>query len=215
MTNIGKVFILGDSYSTFEGHIPAGYHPYYTNAGRPETDVTRVEQTWWHRLIAETESELILNCSWSGTTICHTGYNGADCCKISFIARLDKLIAEGWFAEHRLDTLFVFGATNDSWASSPLGEMMHEGWTKEDLYQVLPAVGYLTHRLAEILPDTRLIFILNTGLKPEIADGIRAACARNGIEVLELHDIDKQHGHPTIRGMGEIKDQILAYPEKA
>lgn len=214
MIDIGNVFILGDSYSTFEGHIPAGYHPYYTSAGRPETDVDRVEQTWWHQLIAETQSELVLNCSWSGTTICHTGYKGEDCAAKSFVARLDKLIGEGWFAANRIDTLFVFGATNDSWAGSPVGEPMDEGWVKADLYKVLPAVGYLTHRLAETLPEARLIFILNTGLKPEIADGIRAACAHNGVEVLELHDIDKQHGHPTIQGMGEIKEQVLAYLAK-
>lgn len=211
MLDIGNVFILGDSYSTFEGHIPAGYHPYYTNAGRPETDVTRVEETWWHQLIAETQANLLCNCSWSGTTICHTGYKGADCAKISFVARLDKLIEAGYFAQNRVDTLFVFGATNDSWAGSPLGEPMYAGWTKADLYAVLPAVGYLTHRLAETLPQTRLIFILNTGLKPEIADGIRAACAHDGLEVLELAEIDKQHGHPTIQGMAQIKTQVLAY----
>ena len=218
MINIGRVFILGDSYSTFEGHIPAGYAPYYKNSGpyyaqtvRPEIDVSCVEQTWWHRLLAETESTLVRNCSWSGTTICHTGYDGSDCHKISFSARLDKLIEEGFFAANPVDTLFVFGATNDSWANSPLGEPMYEGWTTADLYNVLPAIGYLTHRLAEALPDTRLIFILNTGLKPEINETVRTACQKNGIEVIELHDIQKEHGHPTIQGMEEIKDQVLAY----
>ena len=211
MIKLGQVFILGDSYSTFTGHIPQGYHPYYIPEGRPETDVTRVEETWWHQLIAETDSTLVQNCSLSGTTICHTGYNGGDCAACSFVGRFDQLIEAGWFAAHPIDTLFVFGATNDSWAGSPLGEMMHEGWTRDDLYSVLPAVGYLTHRLAETLPNTRLIFLLNTGLKPEIADGIRDACSRNGIELLALQDIDKKSGHPTICGMAQIKAQVLAY----
>ncbi len=46
MTNIGNLFILGDSYSTFEGYIPEGYAAWYINAGKPETDVTRLDQTW-------------------------------------------------------------------------------------------------------------------------------------------------------------------------
>ena len=39
-----KVSILGDSYSTFTGHNPEGYAPFYPN---DRNDVTEVEQTWW------------------------------------------------------------------------------------------------------------------------------------------------------------------------
>ena len=37
-----KVSILGDSYSTFTGHNPEGYAPFYPN---DRNDVTEVEQT--------------------------------------------------------------------------------------------------------------------------------------------------------------------------
>lgn len=39
-----KVSILGDSYSTFAGHNPEGYAPFYPN---DRNDVTKVEETWW------------------------------------------------------------------------------------------------------------------------------------------------------------------------
>ena len=54
---LGRVFILGDSYSTFDGYIPQGYAPYYGEWENP-TDVRAAEQTWWHLLVKETNSEL-------------------------------------------------------------------------------------------------------------------------------------------------------------
>ena len=39
-----KVSVLGDSYSTFIGVIPANYSSFYPN---DRNDVTEVEQTWW------------------------------------------------------------------------------------------------------------------------------------------------------------------------
>lgn len=220
ITGIGNLFILGDSYSTFKGHIPQGYATYYKNEGPyylektgeafdPETDVFAVEQTWWHQFICETDSRLLQNCSWSGTTVCNTGYDGVDASAKSFIGRLDQLIEQDYFRTNRVDTLIVFGGTNDTWAKSPLGEMMYADWTKEDLYSVLPAIGYLFHRLVEHLPQTRLLCVLNTKLRPEIAEGFVAACEHYGVDYVALEDIDKKSGHPTILGMKQIKEQIL------
>ena len=52
-----NVLILGDSYSTFNGYIPDGYITYYSENERPETDVRRVEETWWHSLLSEKSSQ--------------------------------------------------------------------------------------------------------------------------------------------------------------
>ena len=83
--SLGNVLIFGDSYSTFKGFIPKGYADYYRPEGNPKTDLLHVEETWWHKLITKTESTLLLNDSWSGSTVCNTGYNG-DCSKTnSFI----------------------------------------------------------------------------------------------------------------------------------
>ncbi|MBQ8588463.1 MAG: hypothetical protein IJ454_03635, partial [Clostridia bacterium] len=85
---LGNVFILGDSYSTFQGYIPEGYAHYYGEEGpnylesNPEmkltaNDVCDVAHTWWYDLVKE-NGTLLRNCSWSGTTICNTGYHGKD-----------------------------------------------------------------------------------------------------------------------------------------
>jgi hypothetical protein len=123
--NLGNVLIMGDSYSTFEGYNPEGYRHYYAPVPRPDTntDVVKVEHTWWHPLLAKTNANLILNNSWSGSTIGYTGYNGDDNSQTcSFIYRLRQLIAEGFFEKNKIDTVLVFGGTNDNWCCAPLGK---------------------------------------------------------------------------------------------
>lgn len=211
MKDIKKVMIFGDSYSTFAGYIPEGYAVYYSENERPTTDVRRVEQTWWHSICSDMSLELVLNDSWSGSTLGNTGYDG-DCSETSsFICRLERLIDEGFFEKNEVDTVFVFGCTNDSWAHVPYGEIKLTEQTKEDLFLVCPAVCYFIKKLRETLPEANIIFIINTGLPAEIVDAIKAASDYNGTEYIELKYIDKNFGHPTIKGMSDIKEQVEEY----
>ena len=202
--------IFGDSYSTFEGYIPEGYAFYYKNDEKPGTDVRHVEETWWYGLFAEIGANLVQNNSWSGSTIGNTGYDG-DCSKTSsFICRLETLKENGFFEKNEIDTVFVFGGTNDSWSNAPLGEIKLSDHTKEDLFFVCPAICYFIGRLKEILPSANIVSIINTNLKAEIGDTIKAASDHNGTAYVELSGIDKLTGHPTIKGMAEIKEQVKA-----
>ena len=72
-----SLLIFGDSHSTFKGHIPAGYAVYYREEDGA-TDVRNVKETWWHQVIAQKELNLVLNNSWSGSTIGYTGYDNTD-----------------------------------------------------------------------------------------------------------------------------------------
>ena len=75
---IKNVMIFGDSYSTFNGYIPEGYRTYYSEEWRNETDVRKVEETWWKQFLSATGASLTQNNSWSGSTIGYTGYNNED-----------------------------------------------------------------------------------------------------------------------------------------
>lgn len=217
MINIGKTFLLGDSYSTFENQIPKGYLTWYLTKYPKErideTDVNKLEQTWWYQFFHETKSELVRNCSYSGTTICNTGYDGADCSNKSFIARLDKLIEEGFFNKNRIDTFLLFGGTNDTWAGSPVGELMYSGWSRKDFFKVLPAFTYLLHQIRENISGARVLCMMNDELSEGIAEGFKEACAEYGVETIELHNIRKTFGHPNINGMMDIKNQFIKYLE--
>ncbi len=208
MKKLGNVFILGDSYSTFEGYIPEGYAAYYKKEPTHETDVTDVTNTWWYQLLDETDSKLLRNCSRSGTVICHTGYDGRDCRSDSFTARFNKLSDEGYFEQNKIDTFFLFGGTNDTWADSPLGETMDGGWTEEDLFKVRPAISYLVDKIVKTVEGARVYCIINTDLKPEITSCFKAVCSKHGVKCIELKNIDKISGHPTIKGMQQIKNQV-------
>ena len=214
MTGLGNVLILGDSYSTFEGCVPEGHLCYYTLADEKQSGVLSAKDTWWGKLIEQTGSTLLHNDSFSGSTIGFTGYEGNDYTNISFNTRFENLSEQGMFKENRVDTLLVFGGTNDTWCGAPVGELKFEGWTKEDMYSALPATGRLFTRIQELLPDTKVYALLNTGLKPEIHEGIIEAALRCGATPIVLTEVDKVDGHPSEKGMTEIKDQILAFIEK-
>ena len=210
MKKLGNIVIFGDSYSTYEGYIPEGYAAYYSGHREGEPDIFDVKNTWWSRLLAATNSTLIQNNSWSGSTIGYTGYENSDCShSSSFIFRFEEMLADGFFERNKIDTVFVFGGTNDSWSNAPFGELKFQGIEKSDLFCVLPAISYLAKRLKDELPNARIIFIGNCDIKSEIADAMRSTCEHYGICYVALSEIDKINGHPTDLGMEQICEQVL------
>lgn len=200
-----NALILGDSYSTFKGYIPDGYATWYPTNDRCDPDVKQVTQTWWHQVISEANLNLVLNNSWSGSTIGYTGYNNADNSKTSsFIYRLNQLIENGFFETNKIDTVFVFGGTNDSCANAPLGEM--DG---TDLYSVLPAICHFFKLLRETLPAADIYCLINTHLKPEVVTALKEVSNRHGITAVAFDYIEKDFGHPTAKGMEDIKNGVL------
>ena len=210
-----NTLIFGDSYSTFKGYVPEGYAIYYSENERPETDVTKVEQTWWHQVVEEADLNLVLNNSWSGSTIGYTGYNNTDCSKSSsFIYRLKQLIESDFFEKNQIDTVFVFGGTNDSWSNAPLGEIKYNDWQEADLYFVLPAVCYFLNIIKQTLPQANIYCLINTEIKTEIASCMKEACAKYNIVPITFNAIDKKCGHPTIQGMKDMKERVLSVLNK-
>ena len=208
--NFKNVLIFGDSYSTFKGLIPEGYAAYYSNETHIESEVDTADKTWWMQLINETESNLVLNNSWSGSTIGYTGYNGNDCSHTSsFIYRLRTLKEQGFFEKNEINSVFVFGGTNDSWSNAPLGELKFSDWEENDLYSVLPAIPYFLKTLKETLPKADIYCLINTEIKSEIIEGLNAASEKIGVKAVKFEYIDKIGGHPTHKGMTDIKEQIL------
>lgn len=193
-----KVSILGDSYSTFQGYNPDDYRPFYPDANN---DVKEVELSWWSLFIHAKGYQLEKNNSWGGTTICGTGYFGRDVSDSAFLSRVD-LLGEP-------DIIFVFGGTNDSWSGSPMGEYQYSDWTKEDCMYFRPALACLLDTLQRRYPEADVYSILNSELREEINESMRAVCRHYGVRLIELHDIEKQNGHPSVSGMKSICEQLL------
>ncbi len=201
-----KIVIFGDSYSTFGGYNPDGYAIYYPKYY--EGSVQEVTQTWWHMLLKETSSELVLNDSWSGSTMCNTGYDGDCSATSSFIFRLNRLIDSGFFSKNNIDRVLVFGATNDSATGNECGNTKYKDWKEQDLALILPGISYFMDRLTSVVEKEKIHFILNTELRQEVHSGIVEICNYYGVSFTELENIEKVNAHPNQTGMIQIKKQI-------
>ncbi len=198
-----SVAIFGDSYSTFENYLSCDTNAvWYFQGKQKKTDVTDVEQTWWHMLLKEKGWKLECNNSFSGSTICYTGYRKEDYQNRSFHNRLRYLGSP--------DIILVFGATNDCWAKSPIGDYKYSDWTKKDLYSFRPAMAAMCDGLKKRYPNVDIYFIMNCDLTETITTSCRTICNHYGIPMIELHDVDKINGHPSIKGMKAIAEQVGA-----
>lgn len=195
------VSILGDSYSTYRGFVlPDTNYVWYPRDSVQHNDVMNVRQTWWHQFLRKGNFRLCQNNSFSGATICHTGYNGDDYSDRSFVTRVPFLGSP--------DIIIVFGGTNDSWAKSPIGNFQYEGWTRDDLYGFRPAMAYMLSSLLDHYPGVDIYVVINTDLSAEVTTSMKTISDHYGIRWIQLHDIDKQWGHPSQLGMRQIADQL-------
>ncbi len=196
------VSVFGDSYSTFEGYLTPSTNAvwYDLKHAANKTDVERVTQTWWHQLIRRNGWRLCVNNSYSGSTICNTGYDGNDYSDRSFVNRMDNLGCP--------DIIFIFGATNDCWSGAPLGEYQYEGIRPDQLWQFRPAMAYMLAWMKDRYINTELYFILNCDMKEEINESVYTICKHYGVPVITLKNIDKMQGHPSVKGMEQIAAQI-------
>lgn len=202
-----KVSILGDSYSTFTGHVtPAWNFVWYTgdtnDANYKRNDVHEASQTWWSILLADMGYTLERNNSFSGSTVCYTGYGKADYSDRAFITRMCNL--------GEPDIILVLSGTNDSWAKAPVGNYQYKNWTRRQLYAFRPAFCYMMHYLTQQYPKARIVNICNSELSTEVTETQATVCRHYKVTNVQLHDIDKQAGHPSQAGMKAIAQQVKA-----
>jgi hypothetical protein len=201
--------ILGDSYSTYKGWIPEDYAYWYADEGNEcENDMKSVTQTWWWNLVRRQEIRLLANCSYSGSTVCNTGYDAQDASKTSFIYRMKRELGEGRTTAERPDILIVFGGTNDFWAASPVGKIAYDNRTQEDLKAFAPAFCYMMEYLKRENPKSRIYNVVNDEITGEIREIMSEVCRHYDIPNIELKGIEKENGHPNVNGMAAIMEQI-------
>ena len=192
--NRQRVSVLGDSYSTFQGYIPAGNETwYYTPADTSRTDVDNVTQTWWWQVINQAGCLIEKIDSYSDS------YR-------SFVTRLPRLGSP--------DVIFIFGATNDDWAGAELGDYQYDNFAQADFFTYRPALAYLLQQAKERYPNVRIFFLINDILDKDFKESTKVICNHYDIPYIELKDIDKKQNHPTVKGMRSIAQQVLMFINK-
>ena len=200
-----KISILGDSYSTFQDWVPRSNWAWYPRPNNAN-DVKKAEDCWWYLVVKALNGKLEKNESWSGSTVCGTGYQGKDASHNSFVARTGLL--------GKPDLIFICGATNDSWANSPIGEYKWSNWSKQDLYSFRPAMAKMLFDIKRLYPDAKVFFLLNDKLKADINESVHKICQHYNVPCIDLKNIDKQSRHPSVRGMKQIADQVIDFMKK-
>ena len=131
-TQAQKVSVLGDSYSTFEGCMSNDTSAiWYFKPESPyrnkNNDVTKVEETWWRQLIGSNKSySLEVNNSFSGATICYSGYKKGNEPRVPIAGLQDYRDYSNRSFVNRTntrgtpDTILICGGTNASWAGPPI-----------------------------------------------------------------------------------------------
>ena len=199
--------VIGDSISTFHGYMSQSGAPSYY----PRLDVTSVKQTWWWLFAQESGYTMLSNNSYSGRPVCHNGLGSGDdeYHNTSFTTACKNI--------RPANLILLFGATNDSWFAE-VGEFKYSDWTEADLRTFRPALAYTLSYMKNTYTGSRIVFMVNTGLKSEIVSSIKTICAYYNVGVLMLSGIDKQYApdnppylHPTAAGMVTIKNQLMAY----
>lgn len=106
-----RVSIIGDSISTFEGWMPAGYVKFYPQGSN--ANVVSATQTYWYKLIYKymKNARFDMNISWSGSVVARStdpeylaSDHGAGHCFV------ERFIADGM---GNPDVILLHGGTND------------------------------------------------------------------------------------------------------
>ena len=203
-----SLVILGDSYSTFKGCVPDGHFIYYPKDGID--DVVCADDTWWRQLIARRSLRLLINDSFSGSTIStrvRENHTVAD----AFVSRMKATLSENGVGGEQPELILIFGGTNDSWIDNEIGVPQYSGWSEEDLKKVLPAYCFLLDYVTRCNPAATVVGIINSDIKPAIQDGIEESCRHYGVPSLRIHDVSKIGGHPDGPGMTRIAEQLDAF----
>jgi len=196
--------VLGDSYSAFEGFVePDSNAIWYAPDMQYNNNVRDPEMMWWWLLADTLQLSVLHNNSFSGSTICNTGYFHRDYSDRSFVARMTNV--------GNPDLLIVFGGTNDCWIGVPLGDYIYDNWSAEQLFMFRPALCRLLDWLRRQYPQTMTLFVCNSDLKEPYTTSMKTACRHYGIDFLQLTNIDKQSGHPSVSGMKQIARQIAGF----
>lgn len=219
------ISIMGDSISTYQGYIPAGYPTCY-----PANNVDNVNETWWMSLINDFGAKLGVNESWSGSTVHH----GQDATNghlqaMAGMTRINKLDDNG-----TPDLILFYGGTNDLNRSYiPAGNFDTTksyalDTTSTTWDDFADAYKDAVMRIQYTYPKAKLVCLLpavgrTTAVQPNInkySEQIIKICDYFGVEYIDLRKCGINYGnigmymydnlHPNEKGMQIFKEYIKA-----
>ena len=190
-----SVAFLGDSLSTFQGYIPKGYPSYYP---KDYMDVVSVEQTWWMKLIKESNAKLEINNSYSGSRVSGT-------LSSSFTKRVENLGNPQY--------IIINGGTGDAFNNSvPAGVLHFDADDSElNLDEFADSYDLLIRKAISLYPKAFIIVVIPNAVPGDYTSAIiEIAKHYNLFCYVDLHSyrIEMNSGHYQARGMETVKNVI-------
>ena len=214
--------VLGDSISTLERHSVPEHASYYTHYNCLETGVFIPSDTWWGQVIDALDGRLLVNDSFSGSTVClHPGYEIPSYgCSRERTSNLDK-------NGRHPDVIMVFMGTNDWGRGTEIPSS-----DANDLTRFSSAYQKMLDRLTANYPEAELwcfTLAISTFSKrenfrfpyryggthmEEYCRAIRACAKASGAKLIDLYGTAEPYDtvdgfHPTAEGMQVIAKAVL------
>ena len=190
-----SVAFLGDSLSTFQGYIPEGYPSYYP---KDYMDVVSVKQTWWMKLIKESNAKLEINNSYSGSKVSGT-------LSSSFTKRVEDLGNPQY--------IIINGGTGDAFNNSvPAGVLHFDADDSElNLDEFADSYDLLIRKAISLYPKAFIIVVIPNTVPGDYTSAIiEIAKHYNLFCYVDLHSyrIEMNSGHYQAHGMETVKNVI-------
>lgn len=140
-----RLSVMGDSISSFDGWIPAGYKKYY-----PSGDVNDYTKMYWGLLASEEGMIIDTINAFAGSTVGTKWQEESAGARIPFIdqERINNLGTP--------DVIIIFGGTND-YSGNPLGETYVNDGQYTNLYEFRTAYAYLLDQLKQTYPSSKIL----------------------------------------------------------
>lgn len=216
--------VLGDSISTLEGYSEPEYAAFYEGMKMFEADVFSPRDTWWGKVIARLGGSLLVNDSFSGSTVCrHRNH------EIPSYASSDERTSHLSLGECRPDVIMVFMGIND-WGHGTAPTPEARLHADDPVFSI--SYGTMLDKLQRNYPDASLwCFTLPVSAWSrnenfvfpyyyagrhiaEYCEVIRDEAAARGCRVIDLHGNGKPYDtidgfHPNVYGMQTLAETIL------
>lgn len=195
----GKSFtIIGDSISTYQGYIPAGFAAFYPY---PTSDVIDVNRTWWMQVINKVGGSLFLNNSYSGTCVADSSTNATE-----NLSRLKYGILSGQAA----DVIIIYMGSNDCASKYVTLDAFTKGYKK------------MLDNLQTIAPNSEII-LCTLATSPFYTNENRISYNevienygnQYNLKVIDLTSVNLSNhlvdsAHPNTSGMNLIAEKIVS-----
>lgn len=224
------VSILGDSISTFDGYIPVDDGVNLEHATfYPNEEISKVEDTWWYKVIETLDAKLGVNDSWSGSTVYNNlDYNTEYVGKDASMASLTRIKNLG--SNSIPDIILFFGGVNDIATKVPMGEFDEDNApTTVDLTSYKWESFFDSYvcailRIKHFYPNSQLVCIEPLRNKAcysdaqliKYTDVLKRICSFYNVGYVSLFDqmpTSKLHDitHPSKEGMEIIASCVVDY----